>query len=113
VINLQHRQPPYLPEAGNPVDFDGGFLVGAESRWHGWRSKLQSVGAIADAQSVGARQGILQRELGLSEEHAYLALQRQSRQKRQADERKLPEAIVLSDEVERELPDSWSFVNLP
>jgi uroporphyrinogen-III synthase len=47
---------------------------------------------------VERAKGILQRELGLSEEEAYLALQRQSRQKRKAM-KELAEAIVLSDEV--------------
>jgi len=40
----------------------------------------------------------LQRELGLSEEQAYLALQKQSRQKRKAM-REIAEAIILSEEV--------------
>ncbi len=47
---------------------------------------------------VERAKGILQRELGLSEEEAYLALQRQSRQKRKAM-KEIAEAIVLSDEV--------------
>ena len=47
---------------------------------------------------VERAKGILQREMGLSEEQAYLALQRQSRQKRKAM-REIAEAIVLSDEV--------------
>jgi AmiR/NasT family two-component response regulator len=42
--------------------------------------------------------GILQRELGLSEEQAYLALQRQSRQKRKSM-KEISEAIILSAEV--------------
>jgi AmiR/NasT family two-component response regulator len=48
--------------------------------------------------STRTRQGILQRDLGLSEEQAYLALQRQSRQKRKPMN-VIAEAIVLSDEV--------------
>jgi uroporphyrinogen-III synthase len=47
---------------------------------------------------VERAKGILQRELGLSEEEAYLALQRQSRQKRKAM-KEIAEAIVLSDDV--------------
>jgi len=47
---------------------------------------------------VERAKGILQRELGLSEEQAYLALQRQSRQKRKAM-REIAEAIILSEEV--------------
>jgi uroporphyrinogen-III synthase len=47
---------------------------------------------------VERAKGILQRELRLSEEQAYLALQQQSRQKRKAM-REIAEAIILSDEV--------------
>jgi transcriptional regulator with GAF, ATPase, and Fis domain len=44
--------------------------------------------------------GILQRDLGLNEEEAYLALQRQSRQKRRSM-KEVAQAIILSDEVRR------------
>ena len=44
--------------------------------------------------------GILQRELGISEEDAYLTLQRQSRQRRKPM-KEVAEAIVLSEEVRR------------
>jgi AmiR/NasT family two-component response regulator len=47
---------------------------------------------------VERAKGILQRDLGLSEEQAYLTLQRQSRQKRKAM-KEIAGAIVLSDEV--------------
>ena len=47
---------------------------------------------------VERAKGIVQRDLGLSEEQAYLALQRQSRQKRRPM-KEIAEAIILSDEV--------------
>ena len=47
---------------------------------------------------VERAKGILQRDLGLNEEQSYLALQRQSRQKRKAM-REIAEAIILSEEV--------------
>jgi uroporphyrinogen-III synthase len=47
---------------------------------------------------VERAKGILQRELGLTEEHAYLSIQRQSRQKRKTM-KEVAEAIVLSEEV--------------
>jgi uroporphyrinogen-III synthase len=53
---------------------------------------------LATRKIVERAKGILQRELGLNEEQAYLALQRQSRQKRIAM-KEIAEAIVLSDEV--------------
>jgi uroporphyrinogen-III synthase len=47
---------------------------------------------------VERAKGILQRELGLNEEQAYLALQQQSRQKRKAM-KEIAEAIILSSDV--------------
>jgi uroporphyrinogen-III synthase len=47
---------------------------------------------------VERAKGILQRDLGMSEEQAYLTLQRQSRQKRKPM-KEIAEAIVLSEEV--------------
>jgi uroporphyrinogen-III synthase len=47
---------------------------------------------------VERAKGILQRELKLSEEQAYLALQQQSRQKRKPM-KDIAEAIILSEDV--------------
>ena len=47
---------------------------------------------------VERAKGILQRDLGLTEEQAYLSIQRQSRQKRKTM-KDIAEAIVLSEEV--------------
>ena len=44
--------------------------------------------------------GILQRDLQLSEQEAYVTLQRQSRQRRKSM-KEIAEAIVLSDDVKR------------
>jgi len=44
--------------------------------------------------------GILQRDLGIDEERAYLALQRQSRQKRKSL-REIAEAVALGEELRR------------
>lgn len=49
---------------------------------------------------VERAKGLLQRELGLTEEQAYLALQRQSRQKRKPM-KEIAEAIILSEELKR------------
>jgi AmiR/NasT family two-component response regulator len=50
--------------------------------------------------AVERAKGILQRDLQLSEEKAYLTLQSQSRQRRRPM-REVAEAIVLSDEIKR------------
>ena len=76
-----------------------GFLVGAEielARVEEVNSNLTE--QLQTRKVVERAKGILQRELGLSEEQAYLALQRQSRQKRKAM-REIAEAIILSEEV--------------
>jgi AmiR/NasT family two-component response regulator len=49
---------------------------------------------------VERAKGILQRDLGLSEEDAYRLLQRQSRQMRKSM-REVAEAVVISDELKR------------
>ena len=44
--------------------------------------------------------GILQRDLGLTEEDAYLMIQRQSRQRRKS-KKEIAEAIILGDDLRR------------
>ena len=76
-----------------------GFLVGAEielARMEEVNSNLAD--QLQTRKIVERAKGILQRELGLSEEQAYLALQQQSRQKRKAM-REIAEAIILGEEV--------------
>jgi len=99
VINLQHRLPHvYKPREIRLISTIG-FLVGAEIEM----ARLEEVNVnlaeqLQTRKVVERAKGILQRELGLSEEQAYLALQRQSRQTRRAM-KEIAEAIVLSDEV--------------
>jgi AmiR/NasT family two-component response regulator len=49
---------------------------------------------------VERAKGILQRELKITEEEAYLTIQRQSRQRRKSM-KEVAEAIVLSEDVKR------------
>ena len=53
---------------------------------------------LATRKLVERAKGILQRDLGLTEEQAYLSIQRQSRQKRKTM-KEIAEAIVLSEDV--------------
>jgi uroporphyrinogen-III synthase len=53
---------------------------------------------------VERAKGLLQRDVGLTEEEAYLTLQRQARQRR-LTMKQVAEAIVLSDDLKRR-PDS-------
>ena len=76
-----------------------GFLVGAEIELA--RLEEANVTLAEQLQTrklVERAKGILQRDLGLSEEQAYLALQRQSRQKRRPM-KEIAQALVLSDDV--------------
>src|ERR1700684_2702994 len=99
VINLQHREPHVYRRREIRLISTVGFLVGAEiemARLEDANSDLSE--QLQTRKVVERAKGILQRDLGLSEEQAYLALQRQSRQKRKAM-KEIAEAIVLSDEV--------------
>lgn len=98
-INLQHRKAhAHKPKEIRMISAIG-FLVGAEielARMEELNSNLTD--QLLTRKVVERAKGILQRELGLSEEQAYLALQKQSRQKRKAM-KEIAEAIVLGDEV--------------
>lgn len=99
VINLQHRQPHVYRKREIRLISTVGFLVGAEIEMA--RLEEANINLCEQLQTrkvVERAKGILQRELGLTEEQAYLALQRQSRQKRRPM-KEIAEAIVLSEEV--------------
>ena len=99
VINLQHRQHHVYRRREIRLISTIGFLVGAEiemARLEDANSNLSE--QLQTRKVVERAKGILQRDLGLSEEQAYLTLQRQSRQKRKPM-KEIAEAIVLSDEV--------------
>jgi len=99
VINLQHRLPHVYKRKEIRLISTIGFLVGAEIEL----ARLEEVnsnlfGQLQARKLVERAKGILQRDLGLSEEQAYLTLQRQSRQRRRPM-KEIAEAIILSDDV--------------
>src|SRR5215471_13554836 len=99
VINLQHKQHHVYRRREINLISTIGYLVGAEIEM----ARLENVNSTLAEQLqtrkiVERAKGILQRDLGLNEEQAYLAIQRQSRQKRKPM-REIAEAIVLSDDV--------------
>ena len=99
VINLQHKQHHVYRRREIRIISTIGYLVGAEielARLEQANSTLTE--QLQTRKIVERAKGILQRDLGLSEEQAYLALQRQSRQKRRPM-KEIAEAIVLSDDV--------------
>ncbi len=102
VINLQHRLPHTHTRREIQLISTIGFLVGAEiemARLEGEISHLSD--QLETRKLVERAKGILQRELGINEEEAYLALQRQSRQRRKSM-KEVAQAIILSEEVKRE-----------
>ena len=101
VINLQRRQPHIYSQREIRLISTIGFLVGAEielARLEGAYSELSE--QLDTRKAMERAKGILQRDLRLSEEEAYLTLQRQSRQRRKSM-REVAEAIVLSEEIKR------------
>ena len=99
VINVQHREPHTYTQREMQLISTIGFLVGPEIDMVR-RDDESSKGS----ELVGARKivqdatRVLQRDLGISEEEAYLTLQKQSRERRKSM-REIADAILLSDEI--------------
>src|SRR5437660_9605220 len=101
VINLQHREPHTYTARQIRLISMIGFLVGAElemARLEVENSQL--VQKLETRKLMERAKGILQRDLGLDEEQAYLTLQRQARQKRKTL-KEIAEAVVLGEEIRR------------
>jgi uroporphyrinogen-III synthase len=104
VVNVQHRQPHHHKQREIQLISTIGFLVGAEIEMA--RLELENTQLserLEERKLVDRAKGILQRDLGLSEEDAYLTIQKQSRQRRRS-KRDIAEAIIISDEVRRTGP---------
>lgn len=103
VINLQHRLPHVHTRRQIRLISTAGFLVGAEIELAGLEEANSHLSEQLQTRKLLERaKGILQRDLGLTEEQAYLAVQRQSRQKRKSM-KEIAEAIILSDDVKGNL----------
>jgi uroporphyrinogen-III synthase len=101
VINLQHRQPYDHTRRDIQLISMIGFLVGAEIEMARLETENTQLSERLETRKVLDRaKGILQRELGINEEEAYLTIQRQSRQRRKS-KKEIAEAIVLGDELRR------------
>ena len=101
VINLQHRQPHDYSREDIQLISTIGFLVGAEIEMARLEVENSQLSERLEMRKVVERaKGILQRDLGVTEEEAYLTIQRQSRQRRKS-KKEIAEAIVLSDELRR------------
>ena len=101
VINLQHRQPHEHSRREMQLISMIGFLVGAEIEMARLEVENVQLNERLETRKIVERaKGILQRDLGISEEDAYLTIQRQSRQRRKS-KKEISEAIVLGDELRR------------
>ena len=101
VINVQHREPHVYSDRDLHLISTIGFLIGPEiemARLDGENTKLSELSEAR--QLVEQAQAILQRDLRVTEEQAYRALQRQSHQRRRSM-KEIAEAVVLSDEIKR------------
>src|SRR5260370_38499645 len=98
-MNVQHREPHVYSTSYIRLISTGGFTAGAEIEMARLETENSDLSQRLETRKLVERaKGILQRELGLTEEQAYLSIQRQSRQKRKTM-KEVAEAIVLSEEV--------------
>jgi GAF domain-containing protein len=101
VINLQNREPHTYTEREIRFVSLVGFLAGAEiemARLESENSRLSD--KLETRKLVDRAKGVLQREMNVSEEDAYLTLQRESRQRRKSM-KEIAEAILLNEEIKR------------
>jgi uroporphyrinogen-III synthase len=101
VINLQHRMPHMHTRREINFVASMGYLVGSEIELARLDEELgQLQDQLETRKLVERAKGLLQRDVGLTEEEAYLTLQRQARQRR-LTMKQVAEAIVLSDDLKR------------
>jgi uroporphyrinogen-III synthase len=101
VINLQHRLSYQHSAYEVRLLSMLGFLVGAEIE----RARLESenvqlTGKLETRKAVDRAKGILQRDLALTEDEAYRAMQTESRQRRKSM-REIAEAVILGEELRK------------
>src|SRR5690242_18269588 len=101
VLNVQHREPYQFSPGEVKMLSTIGHLVGTEIE----RVRLeQEVSALSEKLAtrklVERAKGIMQRDVGMSEEQAYIAIQTEARQRRKTM-KQIAEAILLSDELRR------------
>ena len=101
VINLQHRQTHHHTKREIRLISTIGFLVGAELELARIETEKAHMAKQLENRKLTERaKGILQRQMNLDEEAAYILLQKHSRQKRKSM-REIAEAIILNDEISR------------
>ena len=109
VINLQHRNTYVHTDLQIRLLSTIGYLVGAEVE----RARLETenselVNRLETRKTVDRAKGILQRDLGLSEDDAYRMMQKESRHRRKSM-RDIAEAILLSNDIHQGQIDKSSI----
>jgi uroporphyrinogen-III synthase len=95
VVNLQHREPHNHTRRQIRLVSTLGFLVGSAIEIAQLEEKNSQLSQqLEDRKILERAKGIMQRELGLSEEDAYITLQKRSRQLRKPL-RQVAEAVIL------------------
>jgi uroporphyrinogen-III synthase len=101
VINLQHRFTYQHTENEVRLLSTLGFLVGAEiERARLETENVQLANRLESRKAVERAKGVLQRDLGMSEDEAYRTMQKESRQRR-ISMQDIAEAILLGDDLKK------------
>jgi signal transduction protein with GAF and PtsI domain len=99
VINLQHRDSHVHSRREIHLVSTIGFLVGPEIELVRLEAQDSKLSELSEArQLVKLAQEILQRDLRIAEEDAFLVLQRESRERRKSM-KEIAEAILIADEI--------------
>ena len=101
VINLQHQLTYQHTENEVRLLSTLGFLVGAEiERARLETENVQLANRLESRKAVERAKGVLQRDLGMSEDEAYRTMQKESRQRR-ISMQDIAEAILLGDDLKK------------
>jgi uroporphyrinogen-III synthase len=101
VINLQHRLTYQHTESEVRLLSTLGFLVGAEiERARLETENVQLANRLESRKAVERAKGVLQRDLGISEDEAYRTMQKESRQRR-ISMHEIAAAILLGEDLKK------------
>jgi uroporphyrinogen-III synthase len=101
VINLQHRRPHVHTAREIRLISTIGFFVGGEIEMARQESAICMLAEQLETRKLVERaKGILQRELGVNEEEAYLSLQSQSRRSRKSM-KEVAQTVIVEDELRK------------
>lgn len=101
VINVQHREQHVFTSHEIKTITTIGHLVGAAIEMARLEAEVTHLSdKLETRKHVERAKGLLQRELGIGEEEAYLRIQKESRQRRRSM-REISQAILLSEELRR------------